>query len=80
MFGPCKFCEVKVKDVKITGLWGLITHETSVHSEFKWECPSCKNTFAEEQEGAMATCEESLKEHMETYQCDLRVLLLRALP
>jgi len=71
-FGPCRFCGVKLKD---KGLWGLRNHERSAHpEEFKWECPSCKKTFTEEV--AMATCEETHKEHLESYQCGLCILKL----
>jgi len=72
-FGPCRYCGVKLTKEKDKGLWGLRNHERSEHpEEFKWECPSCKNTLTEEV--AMATCEETHKENLETYQCGLCVL------
>jgi len=72
-FGPCRFCGVKLNQNKYKGLWDLRAHERTEHpEEFKWECPSCKKTFTEE--AAMATCQESHKETLETYQCGLCLL------
>jgi len=72
--GPCRYCGVKLYKGKDKGLWGLRNHERSEHpEEFKWECPSCKKTFTEEV--AMATCEASHKENMESYQCGLCCIL-----
>jgi len=72
-FGPCRYCGVKLYKGKDKGIWGLRNQERTEHpEEFKRECTSCKRTFTEEV--AMATCEESHKEHLERYKCGLCIL------